>query len=186
MKIKRIAAGAAVLAVAALATNIVPASASTAAEQINGGSLAFVSTPPNITFSATTLNGTNQTASGTMLLDVNDPTGSNAGWNITLSGTSWAGPTGANLSNTSATVTGAVNNGCDASSTCTLATNSVSYAALTVPLGSSPTPAKIYNAAVNTGEGEQNMTLSYNLAVPANTTAGAYTSTWTVTLASAP
>jgi hypothetical protein len=73
---------------------------------------------------------------------------------------------------------------CDSS--CTLATNSITYP-YTLPAGSTaPTPTKLYNAAANTGVGNQTVTPTFSLAIPANAPAGTYTATWTFTLASGP
>jgi hypothetical protein len=53
-----------------------------------------------------------------------------------------------------------------------------------------PTAAKMYNAAAGTGMGNQTITPTWSLAVPATTWAGGagnpYTSTWTFTLVSGP
>jgi hypothetical protein len=73
---------------------------------------------------------------------------------------------------------------CD--TTCTLASNSVGYP-YTLPAGSTaPAATKLYNAAVNTGTGNQTVTPTYSVSIPANTYAGTYSSTWTFTLASGP
>lgn len=187
MEIKRLGAIVGVLTVAAFASGTTSAAASTATDTITGGTLAFVSTPADVGFSAVTLDGLNHTATGGLSgLDINDPTGSDLGWHVEMSGTSWGGFTGANLADTSVTATGASNAGCDAQSTCVVASNGVSYTSLTVPLGASPTPVTVYNAASNTGEGRQTIGLQFALNVPATTHPGAYASTWTVTLASAP
>jgi hypothetical protein len=52
--------------------------------------------------------------------------------------------------------------------------------------GTAPTAQKIYNAAANTGMGNQTVTASFRLSIPANTYAGSYSSTWTYSMASAP
>jgi hypothetical protein len=44
----------------------------------------------------------------------------------------------------------------------------------------------MFNASANTGMGNQTVTTTWRLAVPANTFAGTYTSTWTISLASGP
>ena len=49
-----------------------------------------------------------------------------------------------------------------------------------------PTAQKLYNAALNTGMGNQTVTGSFRLAIPGNTYAGTYSSTWTYSLVSAP
>jgi hypothetical protein len=56
-----------------------------------------------------------------------------------------------------------------------------------LPAGTTaPTAAKVYNAAIGTGGGPLTLTLSFQLAIPANAYAGSYSSTWTFTIASGP
>jgi hypothetical protein len=45
---------------------------------------------------------------------------------------------------------------------------------------------KVFNAAANTGAGPTLVTLTSQIAVPANSYKGTYTSTWTITIASGP
>src|ERR1700756_4089799 len=96
---------AAALAIA-FALLVVPAAgafASTATATLSAGSLAFVSAPGNISFSAT-LNGTDQTVTSNQGLDVGDATGSGAGWNITATSTTFTSG-GHTLSTSATTVT---------------------------------------------------------------------------------
>jgi WxL domain surface cell wall-binding len=168
----------------AVALPAMPAGAATATANISAGSLAFVTSPPNVTFNAT-LNGANQNVTATQALDVSDGTGSGAGWNITATSTTFT--TGSvTLSTTATTVQSAPTTACDASSTCTLATNSVSYPYTLPAAASAPTATKVFNAAANTGQGNQTVTVTWQLNVPANTVAGTYTSTWTISLVSGP
>jgi hypothetical protein len=182
---RRLAAGLAVTMVAALLP--VVALGATGTATIAAGSLGFVSTPPNVTFSAT-LNGLDQTVSTTQALDVGDATGSGTGWNITATSTTFSTGGGSpHLLSTSATsLTGAPTDTCDASATCTLATNSVTYPYVLPAGGTAPTATKMFNAAANTGLGNQTVTPTWRLSVPANTFAGTYTSTWTISLVSGP
>ena len=161
-----------------------PVGAATATANISAGSLAFVSAPPNVTFNDT-LNGTNQTVNANQALDVSDGTGSGAGWSITATSTTFT--TGSvTLSTSATTVQSAPSSACDAGSACTLATNSISYP-YTLPAGASaPTATKVFNAAVNTGQGNQTVTVTWQLAIPSTTVAGTYTSTWTISLVSGP
>jgi hypothetical protein len=161
-----------------------PAGAATATATITGGSLAFVTAPPNVNFSAT-LNGANQTVTATQALDVSDATGSGAGWNITATSTTFT--TGSvNLATNSTTIQSAPTTACDGGSSCTLATNSISYP-YSLPAGASaPTATKIFNAAATTGQGNQTVTVTWSLAVPATASPGTYTSTWTLSLTSGP
>jgi hypothetical protein len=163
-----------------------PAEAATATATISAGSLAFVSAPPNVSFSAT-LDGTDQTVTTTQAIDVSDATASGTGWNLTATSTTFA--TGApvhNLSTSATTVTATPTVACDAGATCTTATNSITYPYTLPAAGTAPAATKLYNAAANTGMGNQTVTPTWRLAVPASTSAGTYTSTWTLSLASAP
>ena len=182
---RRLAAGLAAAVVAALLP--VAALGATGTATIAAGSLGFVSTPPNVTFSAT-LNGLDQTVSTTQALDVGDATGSGTGWNITATSTTFSTGGGSPhlLSTTATSLTGAPTGVCDASATCTLATNSVTYPYVLPAAGTAPTATKMYNAAANTGLGNQTVTPTWRLSVPANTFAGTYTSTWTISLVSGP
>ena len=176
--------------VALLFGAVAPAGAATASEQINAGTLSFInSTPANITFPATTLSGTDQTQTQTQAFDVGDATGTNAGWNIQATSTTFTA--GAHtLPTTATTIASAPTDACDASSACTLATNSVSYPYTLPAATTAPTATKLFNAAANTGMGSQTITPTWTLAIPSSAWAGGagspYTSTWTLTLVSGP
>jgi hypothetical protein len=177
-----------VLALAAAALVVpVAAVAATGTATITAGSLAFVGSVPNVSFSAT-LNGLDQTVTSTQALDVSDATGSGTGWNLTATSTTFStgGGTPKLLSTTATSLTGAPTDTCDASSTCTLGTNSVTYPYVLPAGATAPTATKLFNAAANTGLGNQTVTPSWKLAVPASTFAGTYTSTWTISLVSGP
>jgi len=175
------------IAAAALGVVVWPATlagAATATATITGGSLAFVSAPPNVSFSDT-LDGTNQTVTATEALDVSDATGSNAGWSITATSTTFTTGT-VTLATTATSATSTPTHACDAGSSCTLATNGVAYPYTLPAAASAPTATKVYNAAANTGEGNETVTVTWSLAVPATTAPGTYTSTWTLSLVSGP
>jgi hypothetical protein len=186
---RTILGGAALAAMAVLAVGAGPGYAfatdipGTAA--VTAGSLSMTA-PPSVGF-ADTLNGHDQIAPTNQVFDISDLTGSGAGWSITLTSTTFTA--GANtLANTAATDTGAAGV-CDvgAQQTCTLGDNSAVPYPLTVPAATvAPTAVKIQSAALNTGLGGQTWTHTMNLAIPSNTRALTYTSTWTYTLASAP
>jgi hypothetical protein len=44
----------------------------------------------------------------------------------------------------------------------------------------------MFNAAANTGGGDETVTVTWQLSVPATTAVGTYTSTWTLSLVSGP
>ena len=182
---RRLAAALAATAVAALLPVAAPAATGTAT--IAAGALGFVSTPPNVSFSAT-LNGLDQTVTTTQAVDIGDATGAGTGWNLTATSTTFTTGGGSpHLLSTSATsVSSAPADACDASATCTLATNGVTYPYVLPAGASAPTATKLYNAAANTGLGNQTVTPTWRLSVPASTFAGTYTSTWTISLVSGP
>jgi hypothetical protein len=161
------------------------AGATSASITVNAGSLVLVSAAPNVTFPSDTLNGLDQTKTATEAIDVGDSTGSGAGWDITATSTTLTTGT-LNLSTNATTVQSAPTVACDASATCSAATNGIAYP-YTLPAGASaPTATKVYNAAANTGMGNQTVTVTWQVAIPASTKVGTYTSTWTISLASGP
>jgi hypothetical protein len=149
---------------------------------VTGGSLSM-GTPTDPSFTGVTLDGTNKTTTATSTIDVKDLTGSGAGWNLQVTSTTFTDGSH-DLSDTATTITG-VTAVCDAG-TCTDATNGISYV-LTVPAaGTAPAAVKFFNAAVNTGMGDFTITPTFEMAIPADTFAGTYNSTMTVSIASAP
>jgi WxL domain surface cell wall-binding len=164
-----------------------PAGATTASETLTAGSLGFASTPGNVSFPATTLDGTNKTVTAPQAFDVADATGSGAGWNITATSTVFKSgtqtlPTGAT---TIASSPGAPT--CDTNVTCTVGgTTTVSYPYSLPAAATAPTATKLFNAPANTGMGDQTVTPTWTLAIPGNAYAGNYTSTWTLSLVSGP
>jgi hypothetical protein len=190
---KRTVIGGAVLAAVTLLA--LPATAMAAPGDVPGtatltaGGLTLA-TPTALTFTGT-LDGTNKTLSTTQALDVLDQTGSGAGWNVTLSTTQFttADATPKLLSTTAASDLSAPTGACDATVICTLASGSTVTYPIVLTAGTTAVPAvavKIQNAAINTGLAGQTWTHTMNLAIPANTRVGAYTSTWTYSLVSAP
>jgi len=133
-----------------------------------------------------TLNGLDQTANYTPALSVTDTRTSSTGWNLQVTSTQFSAAGGKTLPTTASAVTG-VTSACNAGSTCgTLPTNNVTYP-FTVPAGAGPpTAVKLYNAASGTGSGIVTVTPTVQVTVPGNSSAGSYTSTLTVTVASGP
>jgi hypothetical protein len=160
------------------------AQATTATATLSAGALGFLTTPPSVAFSAT-LNGTNLTPTSAQALEISDATGAGAGWNVTATSTTFT--SGAKtLATTATTVAGGPTDACNSGTTCTLATNAITYP-YSLPAGTTaPTATKLFNAAASTGLGNQTVTPTFTLAVPANTPAGTYTSTWTESLVSGP
>jgi hypothetical protein len=190
--VKRTVFGGAALAVGALlafpaAANAIPSNTVPGTATLSAGTLTMT-TPIALGFSGT-LDGTDKVLTAPQAIDVLDQTGSGAGWNITLTSTQFATGDATPLvlafaSASDVAVDGGV---CDATVTCTLATGSTVTYPLVVPAAvTAPTAVKIQNAAVDTGLAGQTFTHTMNLAVPANTKVGVYTSTWTYSLVSAP
>lgn len=182
------ALSAAGLACALALTVVATASASsgvTATVGVTAGTLSMsTSATPS---GSVTLNGTDQNTSFGIPLSVTDATGSGAGWNVTVTSTQFStGGATPKLLSTSASSITAVSSSCNASVTCTNPTNAITYP-LAVPAGSGPpTAVKLFNAAANSGMGAFTVTPTMQVAVPANTLAGSYTSTVTVAIVSGP
>ena len=178
---------AAIVAAAAVVAMAVPAAATSATVTISAGTLALLASPSNSTISAT-LNGADQTVTTSQSFDVGDATGSGTGWNITATSTTFTtgGATPHTLPASAVTVQSAPSVSCDAGATCTTASGTVSFP-YALPAGATaPTATKLHNAAATTGMGNQTVVATVRVAIPANTYAGSYTSTWTYSLVSAP
>lgn len=155
-------------------------------ETLTAGTLSFIDgTPAAVNFPSIPLASSDQTVTAAQPLVVADATGSGNGWSISVTSTTFT--TGSRtLSNNATTVQSAPTIACKAATTCTPATNSVSYPFTLPAAGTAPTAQKLFSAAVNTGLGAQTVTPTWRLAIPATTYAGTYTSTWTFTLMSGP
>lgn len=135
---------------------------------------------------AVTLDGSDQTASYTMDLSVdNSGAGSTtAGWNLTITSTRFSTGGGATLPTNASSMT-AVATVC-AVGPCTDPANTISYP-VGVPAGATPpAPAKFFSTPANTGIGTFTVTPTVAVSVPANASAGSYTSTLELTLVTGP
>jgi hypothetical protein len=187
MRLRITAPTAVAIATAGLLLTVAPAYATTASETLTAGSLGFVSTPGSVSFPGTTLDGTNKTVTLAQAFDVGDATGSGSGWNITGTSTTFTAAAKTLPIGATTIASGPATPTCDASVTCTQGgATTVSYP-YTLPAGTTaPTATKLYNAIANTGMGDQTVTPTWTLAVPANSFAGSYSSTWTLSLVSGP
>jgi hypothetical protein len=182
---RHVCATVAAAAVSLAAASSVLASNVTATATVNAGTLTLSSSAtPSV---SVTLEGTDQTPSYTMPMTVNDFTGSGSGWNVTVTSTTFSTGGGSpHLLSTSASTATGVSSSCTGGGTCTNPSNSVTYP-LGIPAGSSaPTAVKLFNAAANSGMGGFTVTPTVQVAIPANTYAGTYTSTVTVAVVSGP
>ena len=108
---------------------------------------------------------------------VNDATQSGAGWNLQAT----VGVLTDAASDTIPAANHTIQNVTVSGTTGTAPTNGVNY-----PMAIPTASGKIYNAAVNTGTGQATMTFNTQLSAPAETPAGTYTATLTVTVAAGP
>ena len=166
-----------------------------------GGTLSLTS-PAALGWS-TTLTGQDSklvdTTAGHTSFVVNDATGSGAGWNVTVSATTFS--TGSKTLANSGTlqVTGSISSetattspdaACNTGSTCTLPSTTTTYPVLITTAASSPTATKIYDDAASSGLGQLTIgnanLVGWWLNVPANAVSGTYTSTFTWQINSGP
>ena len=148
-----------------------------------GGSLSL-STPSTVALPAVTLNGKDKSVTATGVLTPNDQTNSGAGWNIGGTSTTFTNASNQTLPTTATQVTAASK--AAATQNCSLPTNSISYP-VTLPAAATAPPAiKLYNAAVGTGAGPTNVTLTFKTTIPADAFKGSYTATWTFSINSGP
>jgi hypothetical protein len=130
------------------------------------------------------LDGSDQTATYTFPLAITDARGNGAGWNTTITSTTFT--SGSSSLATSASSISLVSSSCVSGGTCTAPTNSVGYP-LTVPAaGTAPAAVKFFDAAANTGMGRFTLTPTVSVAIPGNSFAGSYSSTVTVAVVSGP
>jgi hypothetical protein len=166
-----IAAVALVVSTAALAGTL------TATATVSGTAGISLTLPSNPSITDT-LDGTDQSVSYAPLLGILDARGTGAGWNLTISATTFSDGSGHTLA---PGAVGSVSAACHAGSTCTAATNSVTY-----PLTIGGTATKFFNSAANTGLGKVDVTPTINVAIPGNAYAGTYSSTVTLASVSGP
>jgi WxL domain surface cell wall-binding len=169
---------------------------------VTGGTLNLTS-PTSLTWAAS-LNGTNQSVvdvtPADQQLTVNDATGTAAGWHVTTSATTFTN--GAHLLPDTGTLVldGSVGSisattapAATCVATCTLPTDSTTYPAAITTAGTAPTAVTIYDTPAATGVGQvvlggstSSGPIGWWVNVPANAFAGAYTSTITQAVVSAP
>jgi hypothetical protein len=146
------------------------------------GGLSF--TPPaTVSWPSTVLTGRDRSITTPLTLSPNDQTGSGAGWNVTATSTTFTSG-GRTLPTTAAQITAA--DVSSATGTCSLPVNQINYPVTVPASASAPAAVKVFDAATGTGAGPVNVVLTANLNVPGNARVGAYSSTWTLTLASGP
>jgi len=178
MNIKKLAVSSAV-AIAVLAAGSVPVFAATASLTITAGGL--TTTSPNMIFTSVVVSGVATVQTGSYTLDVNDLSGNNAGWKVTLAG---AALTNADTTTLVTTATPPLAAPC--TTIVTGCTDLAANVSATAPFVISPTAVALYSAAVNTGELDHHFTTAMSVAIPAVVSSGAFTSIWTVSITSGP
>ncbi|MCU1389605.1 MAG: hypothetical protein JWL72_2943 [Ilumatobacteraceae bacterium] len=149
----------------------------------SGASLAAKASP-TLSFPSVTLNGFDATSTLAVVVTLDDETGTGSGWHLTGTSTTLTATGGKTLPNTATTITAA--SASAASGNCSMPTNSITYP-LTLPAATTaPTAASLYNAAVSSGQGPVDVTLTAKVAVPGKARSGAYSSTWTLGISSGP
>lgn len=171
---------------------------------LTGGTLTLTS-PGSLTWSSA-LNGLNQVLVDTTGADqqytVTDATGSGAGWHVTTSATTFTNGTHTfpntgtfvtNGSTSSVTATTAPSATCSGLATCILPTNTTTYPVAITTAATAPVPVTVYDTSALTGIGQTVIggsaaanPVGWWINVPANAFAGAYTSTITMSVISAP
>jgi hypothetical protein len=160
-----------------------PVGATEATANVSGGALTLI--PPATASFAVTLDGSDQTATSPQAFDVEDNTGSGAGWAVSATSTTFSSQTHS-LPTNAVTFKSAPSEACDSDSECALASDTVQYP-YTLPAGMvAPTATTLIDAADGTGLGDETLTMTASLLVPAATPAGSYSSTWTYSITAGP
>ncbi len=144
--------------------------------------------PTSVSATPVTLSGDDQTTTYTLGLTVTDARGNGAGWNLTITSTTFTGVNPANTLSTSASsINAAPSVSCiSGGGHCTSPNNAVTYP-VGVPAGSpAPTAVKFFNSAASTGLGKFTITPTVTISIPANTYADTYSSTVSVAVVSGP
>jgi hypothetical protein len=149
------------------------------------GSVLSATTSASPSFSAS-LDSGDSTQTYTVPLTVQDTRGTGAGWNLTVTSTTFSTGGGSpNLLATSASSLTGVVAACS-TGTCTNAINAQGYP-ISVPAGTSaPTAVKFFNTSASNGMGRFTITPTIGVTVPQNAFAGTYSSTLTVSIVSGP
>lgn len=160
----------------------VATSSTDASTYVTPGTLSMQLTPVSQPTSVT-LNGTNQTETFSLPIVVDDDTGSGAGWDLTLTLTTFTN-SGHTLATDVAQIGSQPTDSCN-SGTCTNPTlSSISYPLVLTADGA--TTSKFFNATANSGMGNFTITPTFTVTMPANAYAGTYSSTFTVSITSGP
>jgi hypothetical protein len=169
---------------------------------LTGGALTLTS-PASLAWTGT-LTGTSQSLvdviTGDQQYTVNDATGSGAGWHVSITATTFTNgghtfpDTGTFVTNGStSSITAALAPSATCTGTCTLPANTTTYPVAITTAAATPPASTIYDTTAGTGLGQILIGGSGNpdpvgwwVNVPGSAVSGAYTSTITLTVISAP
>ncbi len=156
-----------------------PAGSVQATISVNSGNLS--NTAQNVAFPSVTLNGTDQTMTGTTSAwNATDARGTGAGWNVTIAASNFTSSGGGSID--------VANFKCQLlqANVITLSGGTAPTTAMATLVPLSGTPAKMLSAALSAGMGSYNYTPDFQLIVPGSTLAGSYTANVTVSINSGP
>ncbi len=153
---------------------------------VNAGTLTELG-PASVSAAPVTLSGSDQTTTYSLGLTTTDARGGGAGWNLTITSTTFISGTHS-LSTSASSINVAPTVSCisGTSTSCTNPTNGVTYPLGVPAAATAPTAVKFFNAAANTGMGSFTITPTVTISIPANTFTGSYTSTVSVAVVSGP
>jgi len=175
MKLKTISISLTLLLLAALAAPVLADATIT----VSGGTLSV--TPQAVAFAGVTLNGADQTSTGTSSAwSASDLTGSGSGWHINVKATDFSDGAGNSIA------VGGFRIQLQAGNISTVAGNTAPSSQIASLTALSTTDQSLLSAASGAGMGTYNFTPNFDLAVPAETFAGSYSSTVTVSAVSGP
>jgi hypothetical protein len=168
------------------ATLVVPVlAADTVVQVVNGG--ARTASVANLTLTPLSYSNSAQSNTGTMTLNVDDASGTGAGWNVTIQTSSFVysgANNGANIPAANLSLTSAAAPAMTAGQAVD-ATNGPKVPASS-PIGTLDSARKVIQANADYGLGTYTQALGVSLSVPAQSRAGTYTGTLTTTIAAAP
>jgi hypothetical protein len=132
-----------------------------------------------------TLDGADHVLSYSIPLNVTDARGSGAGWNVSVTSTTFTDAAGATLPDRASTIT-AVSETCQGVGACTEPVSSSTYPLPLPAAATAPAGVVLFDAAAGTGMGAFTLTPSIDVTVPGSSYAGRYRSTVTITAAAGP
>lgn len=185
LRAKRTIAGSGIALLAA-AIGAAPAfAADTVIQVINAG--ARTASVANLTLPALSYSNSAQSNSGTMVLSVDDSSGTGAGWNVTIQSSAFVysgANNGTNIPAANFSLTAAAAPVMTAGQAVD-ATNGPKVPASS-PVGTLDSARKVIQANADYGLGAYTQNLSVSLSVPAQSRAGTYTGTLTTTISASP